>query len=107
MAYYENSGQVNDEAISVAGGRTFQVIQLANAEGNIIDPAQGSFLTGLEIPKHDYVFLSYTGGNLTGVVYKLGGAWDAGSKIYSGGTTVGELELVYDGSNNLVQVVEV
>ena len=62
---------------------------------------------GFSIPEHDYAFLSYTGGNLTGVVYKLGGAWDGGSKIYSGGTTVGELELVYDGSNNLVQVVEV
>lgn len=41
MAYYENSGQVNDEAISIAGGRTFQVIQLADSEGNIINPASG------------------------------------------------------------------
>lgn len=44
MAYYENSGQVNDEAISVAGGRTFQVIQLADSEGNIINPASGSLV---------------------------------------------------------------
>jgi hypothetical protein len=120
MAYYENSGQVNDEAISVAGGRTFQVIQLADAEGNIIDPAQGSVvfdgevtigseveikndsgnpvpvngtvnvLTGLEIPEHDYIDLGYTGSNLTSVVYKTGG---------SGGTVVATLTLAYDGSN--------
>ena len=64
-------------------------------------------LTGLSIPKHDYINLSYTGSNLTGVIYKLGGTWDTVSNIYTGGTTVGQLELVYDGSNNLVQVVEV
>ncbi len=44
MAYYENSGQVNDEAISIAGGRTFQVIQLADSEGNIINPASGEIV---------------------------------------------------------------
>ena len=44
MAYYENSGQVNDEAISIAGGRTFQVIQLADSEGNIINPASGELV---------------------------------------------------------------
>jgi hypothetical protein len=127
MAYYENSGQVNDEAISVAGGRTFQVIQLADAEGNIIDPAQGSVvfdgevtieseveikndsgnpvpvngtvnvLTGLEIPEHDYISLAYSGTNLTGVVYKRGG---------SGGTTVATLALTYDGSGNLTSVTK-
>lgn len=44
MAYYENSGQVNDEAISIAGGKTFQVIQLADSEGNIINPASGELV---------------------------------------------------------------
>jgi hypothetical protein len=52
-------------------------------------------LTGLEIPAHDHIDLSYTGSNLTGVVYKDGG---------SGGTTVATLTLAYDGSNNLISV---
>jgi hypothetical protein len=41
MAYYNNSGQVNNEAISIAGGKTFQVIQVADSAGDIIDPAGG------------------------------------------------------------------
>lgn len=44
MAYYDNPGQVNDEAISVAGGKTFQVIQLADSDGNIINPAAGDII---------------------------------------------------------------
>lgn len=32
-----------------------------------------SSLTGLEIPAHDYISLSYTDGNPTGVTYRLGG----------------------------------
>lgn len=47
-------------------------------------------IAGLSIPAHDYIALSYTGTNLTGVVYKTGG---------SGGTTVGTLTLAYSGSN--------
>lgn len=54
-------------------------------------------VTGLEIPAHDYIDLSYTGPNLTGVVYKEGG---------SGGTTVATLALSYDGSNNLISVAK-
>lgn len=54
-------------------------------------------LVGLEIPAHDYLSLSYTGSNLTGVVYKTGGA---------SGTTVATLTLGYDGSNNLTSVTK-
>lgn len=36
--FYDNPGQVNDEAINVAGGKTFQVVQLADSEGNVVDP---------------------------------------------------------------------
>jgi hypothetical protein len=54
-------------------------------------------IDGLEIPAHDYIDLSYTGANLTGVVYKDGG---------SGGTTVATLTLAYDGSNNLISVTK-
>jgi hypothetical protein len=53
--------------------------------------------TGLEIPEHDYIDLSYTGSNLTGVVYKTGG---------SGGTTVATLTLAYDGNNNLTSITK-
>jgi hypothetical protein len=42
--FYDNPGQVNDEAISLAGGKTFQVIQLADSEGNIINPASGEIV---------------------------------------------------------------
>ena len=52
---------------------------------------------GLSIPKYDYISLSYTGSNLTGVVYKFGG---------SGGVTVATLTLTYDGSNNLTSVTK-
>ena len=121
--YYENSGQVNDEALNVAGGKTFQVIQLADSEGNVIDPFSGSdinvevgssveinndegnpipvsgvvnTLTGLEIPEHDYIALGYTGSDLTSVVYKTGG---------SGGTTVATLTLAYS-DGNLISVTK-
>jgi hypothetical protein len=45
---------------------------------------------GLGIPAHDYIALTYTGTNLTGVQYRTGGA---------GGTIVGTLTLAYSGSN--------
>jgi hypothetical protein len=54
-------------------------------------------LTGLSLPAYDYLSMSYTGSNLTGVVYKKGG---------SGGTTVATLTLAYDGSNNLISVTK-
>lgn len=54
-------------------------------------------LAGLEIPAHDYISLTYTGDNLTGVVYKDGG---------SGGTTVATLTLTYDGNDNLTSVAK-
>jgi hypothetical protein len=46
-------------------------------------------IDGLSIPEHDYIGLSYTGSNLTTVVYKTGGA---------GGSTVATLTLAYTGS---------
>jgi hypothetical protein len=54
-------------------------------------------LEGLSIPEHDYISMTYTGGNLTGVVYKNGG---------SGGQTVATLTLTYDGSANLLTVTK-
>lgn len=55
-------------------------------------------MAGLNIPLHDYVSCSYTGSNLTGVVFKNGG---------SGGNVVATLTLAYDGSNNLLTVTKV
>lgn len=46
-------------------------------------------IPGLDVPAHDYIALSYTGSDLTGVVYKTGG---------SGGTTVATLTLGYTNS---------
>lgn len=53
-----------------------------------------SIISGLSIPEHDEIALSYTGSNLTGVVYKLATA------------TVATLTLSYDGSDNLIGVVK-
>lgn len=52
--------------------------------------ASAASIAGMAIPAHDYISLSYTSGNLTGVVYKSGGA---------SGTTVATLTLAYSGSN--------
>jgi hypothetical protein len=52
---------------------------------------------GFSLPAYDYISCSYTGSNLTGVVYKTGG---------SSGTTVATLTLGYDGSNNLTSVTK-
>jgi hypothetical protein len=59
-------------------------VEIKNDSGNPIPTVEG-----LSIPEHDYIALSYTGSNLTGVEYKDGGA---------GGTTVATLTLAYDGS---------
>lgn len=76
-------------------------IEIANDSGNPIP-----VVAGLSIPKHDYIELSYTGEDVTGVAYKIGGTWDTGTDTYTGGTTVGQLELVYS-AGKLVKVVEV
>lgn len=61
---------------------------------------------GFSIPKHDYIELSYTGSDLTGVIYRLGGTWNTATDTYTGGDTVGQLELVYS-AGNLVKIAEV
>jgi hypothetical protein len=67
-------------------------VEIKNDAGNPIPTIEG-----LEIPAHDYIALTYTGSNLTGVEYKDGGA---------GGTTVATLTLAYDGSDNLTSVTK-
>jgi len=60
--------------------------------GGGLDGAGVPIVQGLSIPEHDYIALSYSGSNLTGVEYKTGGA---------SGTTVGTLALAYSGSTLL------
>ncbi|NBX74944.1 MAG: hypothetical protein EBQ92_00110 [Proteobacteria bacterium] len=52
---------------------------------------------GFSLPAYDYISCSYTSGNVTGVVYKTGGA---------SGSTIATLTLTYDGSNNLTSVTK-
>ena len=52
--------------------------------------ASSASIAGMQIPANDYISLSYTSGNLTGVVYKSGG---------SSGTTVATLTLAYSGGD--------
>ena len=70
----------------------YEVVKVSTIDG---DPL--AVVAGLSIPDNDYIALSYTSSNLTGVVYKTGG---------SGGTTVATLTLAYDGSNNLTSVTK-
>jgi hypothetical protein len=58
--------------------------------------ASAASIAGMAIPPNDFISLSYTSGNLTGVVYKSGG---------SSGTTVATLTLAYSGSD-LVSVTK-
>jgi hypothetical protein len=90
----------NPIPVSDAGGSLTVDGPLTDAELRATAvPVSGTVnvLTGLEIPEHDYIDLSYTGSNLTGVVYKTGG---------SGGTTVATLTLAYDGDDNLISVTK-
>ena len=73
-------------------GRAYEEIAVTGRSGSPVPT-----ITGLEIPAHDYIGLTYAGANLTGVVYKDGG---------SGGTTVATLTLAYDGSDNLISVTK-
>ena len=72
-------------------------IPISDAGGSITVDGTVKSLTGLEVPAHDYIGMTYTGSDLTGVVYKTGG---------SGGTTVATLVLAYDGSGNLTSVTK-
>ncbi len=71
--------------------RDTESIQLRNRLGFIDEdnPLSTTLSNTLITESYDYISLSYTGDNLTGVVYKTGG---------SGGTTVATLTLGYTGS---------
>lgn len=42
MPFYDNTGQVNDEAINIVNGRSYQVVQLADTDGNVVNLGGGS-----------------------------------------------------------------
>ena len=63
--------------------------------------ASGASVPGLSIPDHDHIEMTYSGTNLTNVKYYS----TAGASI--GKDLRAELELKYDGSNNLVSVTKV
>lgn len=65
-------------------------VEISNDVGNPIP-----ITSGLSVPPNDYISLNYTDGNVSSVVYKLGGA---------AGTTVATLSLTYDGGGNLLTV---
>ena len=73
-------------------GNTYQEIAVVGASDSPLPVAQG-----FGIPEHDYVANTYTGTNLTQVVYRRGGA---------GGAIVATLALTYDGSGNLLTIAK-
>lgn len=60
----------------------------------------GAAVPGLSIPDHDLIEMTYTGGNLTGVKYFTQAGASVGKDLRA------ELELRYDGANNLVSVTK-
>ena len=72
------------------GGTTWYPVKV-DSDGQL------NIVTGLVPEAYDYIAISYTGDNLTGVVYKIGGV---------GGTTVATLVLTYDGSDNLETITK-
>jgi len=79
---YDETFDQNTQEVLVYDGSALQRLKGTTA-GSLI-------MAGNLVPHdYDYIALSYTGSNLTGVVYKSGG---------SGGTTVATLTLAYTGS---------
>ena len=81
--------------ITATGGK-LDVNASVTISGNATEAKQDTQITllqgiaGFTPSSYDYISLTYTGSNLTGVVFKTGG---------SGGTTIATLTLAYSGSN--------
>jgi hypothetical protein len=86
-----NTDQVEGKLDTTNAILTTTAADLAIVKGN------SAKVPGFSLPAYDYISCSYTGSNLTGVVYKSGG---------SSGTTVATLTLAYDGSSNLTSVTK-
>lgn len=97
MPYYNNPGQVNDEALNIANGKTFQVVQVADSGGNVTGVGSnliGPLVSGFTYPSHDGVVMTYTSGQLTGITHK------------SGSTTVSTVTITYDGDGNVTSILQ-
>lgn len=81
---------LNTKVTTTANGIKVDGSAVTQPVSGSVSVSNFSSISGLSIPAHDYISLSYTGGNLTGVVYRTGG---------SGGTIVGTLTLAYSGSD--------
>ena len=81
---------LNTKVTTTANGIKVDGSAVTQPVSGSVSVSNFSAISGLSIPAHDYISLSYTGGNLTGVVYRTGG---------SGGTIVGTLTLAYSGSD--------
>jgi hypothetical protein len=87
-------------SITTRGAKGALAVESLDSSGNQMgDVVTTGFqaINALAPSRYDYISLSYTGSNLTGVVYKYGGA---------GGTTISTLVLAYDGSNNLISITK-
>lgn len=80
---------VNTDQIEAKQDTTNALLTTQAADTALIKASSAS-IAGMAIPPNDFISLSYTSGNLTGVVYKSGGA---------SGTTVATLTLAYSGSD--------
>ena len=95
---YRDDGSGNTLVATQIHGETSggAVITLEATEDNalkVFDSISNSLVPAV----YDFILLSYTGDNLTSVVFKTGG---------SGGATVSTLTLAYDGSDNLTSVTK-
>lgn len=82
-------------------GSIYPEVAIIGSPGRPLDISSQAPLgtvSGLSVPEHDYISLTYAAGNLTGVEYRTDGP---------SGTIVGQLALAYDGSNNLSSVTRV
>lgn len=85
--------EVNDDRkieLDSLGSKITVPVSFYDENGNLVNSS------GFNITKYDYIALTYSGSNITQVVYKRGG---------SSGTIVGTLTLEYSGSN-LVSVTK-
>ena len=105
-AFYQATQPVSLASVpshAVTNAGTFAVTETAPITGFATSSNQTSANTllggiaGLTPSVFDYISLTYTGSNLTGVVFKTGG---------SGGTAISTLTLGYDGSDNLTSVTK-
>lgn len=96
-----DDGQGKRLRTDLVGAVHTQIQKVSNSSGTVINPAKedGNLadvktelqkLNSLVPAVYDYVLLSYTGSNLTSVVFKTGGA---------SGSVVSTLTLAYTGSN--------